>query len=157
MTYEYDAAGRRTKRTLENSTFTVYDYDSADQLTNLVRKVISGGATNATLLLTNVPVARAGRYWVVVSNVAGAVSSQEAGLTVTSAVNLRINSATVLISGFFSLSLTGPMGQVVGLEASGDLANWGVLTNLTIFKDPQEFVDTESATVQQRFYRLVMP
>ena len=114
------------------------------------------GATNATLLLTNVPVGRAGRYLVVVSNVAGAVSSQEAGLIVTSAANLRIISATVLINGFFSLSLTGPLGQEIGLEASGDLVNWDVLTNLTIFKDPRS-CGRRIGYRQTRFYRLVVP
>jgi len=43
VSYEYDAAGRRTKRTLENSTFTVYDYDSANQLTNLWHQRTTGG------------------------------------------------------------------------------------------------------------------
>jgi YD repeat-containing protein len=46
VTYDYDAAGRRTKRTLENSTFTVYDYDNDDQLTSIWHKQVGGGATN---------------------------------------------------------------------------------------------------------------
>ena len=46
MTYYYDTAGRRIKRTLQNSTFTVLDYDAAGQVTNLWHRVISGGSTN---------------------------------------------------------------------------------------------------------------
>jgi RHS repeat-associated protein len=46
VSYEYNAAGYRTKRTLANNTFTEYQYDGAGQLTNLVHKVINGGATN---------------------------------------------------------------------------------------------------------------
>ena len=46
VSYEYDNAGRRTKRTLQNSTFTVLEYDNASQLTNLWHRQISGGSTN---------------------------------------------------------------------------------------------------------------
>jgi RHS repeat-associated protein len=46
VSYDYDAAGRRTKRTLENSTFTIYDYDNADQLTSIWHKRASSGTTN---------------------------------------------------------------------------------------------------------------
>jgi RHS repeat-associated protein len=46
VTYEYNAAGYRTKRNLANNTFAEYQYDDAGQLTNLVHKVISSGATN---------------------------------------------------------------------------------------------------------------
>ena len=45
-------------------------------------------ATNAVLVLTNIAVAQAGNYWVVVSNNAGTVTSQTAALTV--ATNLRV-------------------------------------------------------------------
>jgi YD repeat-containing protein len=41
VSYEHDAAGRRTKRTVENNTFTVYDYDNASQLTNLWHRQIN--------------------------------------------------------------------------------------------------------------------
>ena len=41
-----------------------------------------GGATGTSLTLTNVQSAQAGNYWVVVSNVAGSVTSSNASLTV---------------------------------------------------------------------------
>ncbi len=46
VNYDYDAAGRRTKRTLENSTFTIYDYDNADQLSAISHQRSTGGVTN---------------------------------------------------------------------------------------------------------------
>src|SRR5580658_5381037 len=45
VSYDYDAAGRRTQQTLENNTFTVYDYDNADQLTSIWHQQ-AGGVTN---------------------------------------------------------------------------------------------------------------
>jgi len=45
-------------------------------------------ATNASLVLTNITVAQAGSYWVVVSNSAGTATSQAATLTVST--NLRV-------------------------------------------------------------------
>ena len=47
VTYQYDSWGRVTNRTLlRNSTFTVYSYDAADQVTNIWHRQISGGTTN---------------------------------------------------------------------------------------------------------------
>jgi RHS repeat-associated protein len=46
VSYEYDAADRRTQRTLENNTFTVYDYDDANQLTAISHQRSAGGVTN---------------------------------------------------------------------------------------------------------------
>jgi RHS repeat-associated protein len=43
VSYDYDAAGRRTGRTLENNTFTVYDYDAANQLTSIWHQKSGGG------------------------------------------------------------------------------------------------------------------
>lgn len=38
VSYQYNAAGLRTNRTLENNTITVYDYDAANQLTSIWHK-----------------------------------------------------------------------------------------------------------------------
>jgi YD repeat-containing protein len=51
VSYEYDSAGRRTKRTLQNNTFTVLEYGNGSQLTNIWHRQISGGSFDDDSLL----------------------------------------------------------------------------------------------------------
>ena len=93
------------------------------------------GATNATLLLTNVQVSQAGNYAVLVSNSAGSVISSNALLTVVTAPTITSQpvSQTVVAGGSVSFSVTAsgtaPLSYQWSWNASNTLAG---ATNATL-------------------------
>ncbi len=116
------------------------------------------GATDSSLTLTNLQLADHGKYQVAVSNSAGTALSDEATLLVVAPPVVRLAAGKVLANGAFSLTITGPIGQGVQLQASSSLANWAALTNLTLATGTAVYSDTQTAGLPQRFYRLsVLP
>ncbi|MGP8218816.1 MAG: immunoglobulin domain-containing protein [Limisphaerales bacterium] len=67
------------------------------------------GATNASLILTNVQTTNAGTYYVIVTNVAGSLTSSNATLTVQVAIPM--------------LAVGGE--RIMELTATGDVVSWG--------------------------------
>ena len=96
------------------------------------------GATNATLSLTNLSLAQAGYYHVVISNPFGQAISAKALLTVetTDVVVWGNNAPTNLPPGLTNLvAVAGGYGQVLGLKADGTVEAWanpnyGYYTNI---------------------------
>jgi len=58
---------------------------------------------------------------------------------------------------FAGLVINGPLGSNYNVQAASDLAgsNWTTLTNLTLTTHPYIFIDYNSPTNAQQFYRVV--
>ena len=99
-------------------------------------------ATNATLLLSNVQAPNAGNYFVVVSNVAGAVTSAVATLTVVTpglppaisglTTPAAVNEDTVLVRAF---TITDPDTPVFRLVLSATSTNSALISPTNVFFD----------------------
>jgi hypothetical protein len=51
------------------------------------------------------------------------------------------------------VALSGVVGQTVSLQASTDLTNWIVLTNVNAVGSAVEILDTSATNFSRRFYR----
>jgi hypothetical protein len=117
------------------------------------------GATNSTLAFSAVQAAEAGLYQVVVSNVAGAVTSSAAALNVTGVPVSFVTGAGGIQAGGggITVTLTNLTGQgPVVVQASADLMHWiPVFTNAAAFGGFQ-FTDAAAGTLPCRYYRAVI-
>jgi hypothetical protein len=109
------------------------------------------GATNTSLLLTNVQLTNSGSYRVVVTNPAGSVPSAVATLAVGTPP-LLLNARTALQGGF-AFTLSGTPGAVYLIEGSSNLLNWTPLTLVTNLTGTVNFTDTPASGLFGRFYR----
>jgi hypothetical protein len=110
-----------------------------------------GGATNQTLVLTNLQASDAGNYSVLVSDQAGnVVPSQTA--------NLTLNPAGASIALYPGVTISGVVGQTYGIQSSTNLACtncWLGLTNLTLTASNTLWYDCVPASLTSKFYRVV--
>jgi autotransporter-associated beta strand protein len=112
------------------------------------------GATASVYTRSNAQPADAGSYSVVVSNVAGAVISSNALLTVTQPIAPQIDRISVLPGGQIELQVSGEPGQyAVDGTTNPVMVDWVELTNLTTTVMPFQYVDSET-NLTQRFYRV---
>ena len=115
------------------------------------------GAADSSLSLSNVQLTNAGNYTVVVTNVAGAVTSAVAVLKVLAPPAILDQQ---FLDGSFWLTFTGPEAQTYKILASTNvgspMASWTVLTNGT-FPVSVPFLDTSATNNQVKFYRVVSP
>jgi hypothetical protein len=112
------------------------------------------GATASSFVKNNVQPMDAGSYSVVISNVAGFATSDDAVLTVNQTQPLRIDMITTLSDGRIHLRFTGAPGQY-GIEGATNLVlpvDWIELTNFVTTTNGFEFVDAQT-NLAQRFYR----
>ncbi|MCX6925386.1 MAG: immunoglobulin domain-containing protein, partial [Verrucomicrobia bacterium] len=108
---------------------------------------ITGSTTNNTLLLTNAQPSQAGAYTVLVTNIAGAVTSPPAMLSVIPPVERRI------VPG---LSLLGQPGSLLSLDEADTLnpsPNWVTFDSVTLTNTSQWYFDLATPLPPQRFYR----
>jgi hypothetical protein len=109
------------------------------------------GATNASLMLTNISDGNFGTYQVIVTNMIGSVLSTPAELVLEQA--LQFTSQRMDADGFH-LSIQGPAGTNYVVECSVNLSAWiPVCTNCTqtgLFGH----VDTGAKTNVHLFYRV---
>ena len=98
---------------------------------------------------TNVQSSHAGGYSVVVSNVAGMVTSATALLTVIQPPHLEL--MTVLPGGSFQFQVSGSPGQYA-VDATTNLFNWDELTNLTTTNTSFPYADGNT-NLPARYYR----
>ncbi len=112
---------------------------------------ISGG-TASSYTRIGVQTNDAGSYSVVVTNLAGTVTSAAALLTVSPPLPLRFDLISVLPDHRIRFVLSGEPGNYV-IESTADLSAWSTFTNLSIVTGPVEFIDDSSTNAPRRFYR----
>ena len=96
----------------------------------------------------------AGNYSVVVTNVAGAVTSAPALLTVNPWLPVWFQTITQLPDGRMQLVVTGSPGETLWIDRTNDLPpNWIELTNLPNQNGALEFIDGSSTNQPRGFYR----
>jgi hypothetical protein len=109
------------------------------------------GATNTTLVLTNVTPLDAGLYSVLVSNSIYSATSSVASLTVYTTPAATLSSPVISTNGF-QLSVAGVPGFQYAVETSTNLTDWlPLITNIV----PFDFGDTDAVNHTHRFYRSV--
>ena len=104
-------------------------------------------STNSDLELTNVQISNSGAYTVVVTNVAGAVTSAPAMLNVIAAVERRP------VPG---VKVTGETGSLLNVDSADSLSpapNWTPLGSVSLTGTPQYCFDLTLPLPPQRFYR----
>jgi Immunoglobulin domain/WD40-like Beta Propeller Repeat len=104
-------------------------------------------ATNSTLTLTNVQLADAGFYTVVVTNTVGAITSSPALLMADPAF-VKLGTASP-----GALSFRSWIGVPFDLECSDDLSQWSSITTLTNLTGTLQYTDGEALNYSRRFYR----
>ena len=108
------------------------------------------GATNLSLVLTNLQMTDAGAFSVIVTNVYGAVTSTPAILT--------MNPAGVSIALYAGVTIEGVPGLTYGIQSSTNLSNtnsWVGAANVTLGSPIQLWLDVQFATQPRGFYRVV--
>ncbi|HTD85465.1 MAG TPA: immunoglobulin domain-containing protein, partial [Candidatus Binatia bacterium] len=117
------------------------------------------GATNTTLLLSNVQSSSAGSYSVVVSAITNATiapATFSATLTVQGSPPV-LSQPQMLPSGGFQFVLTGESNAIYSVQFSPDLGSWDTLTNVSYTSGPVTVTDAPSASEPRRFYRALRP
>jgi hypothetical protein len=121
------------------------------------------GQTTTTLTLTNVQVANAGDYAVVVSNSIGSLVSIDALLTVAGSRAIPAQDLIAeLANGGVTIQFAGTPKTGYSVLATTDLslplANWTVLGQATEYASGLfQFVDTKTSNNSQHFYRVKSP
>ena len=108
---------------------------------------INDSTTNSFLELADVQSTKAGAYTVVITNVAGSVTSAPAMLSVIPPIPRRIVPALILL---------GQPGMSFNLQDADVLAplpNWATLDNLALTNTAQWYFDLSTSLPPQRFYR----
>jgi len=111
------------------------------------RTNILSGYTNASLVLTNVQMALAGDYSVVVTNLFGRVTSPPASLSVI---------APVTRTRVPGINVRGETGRVLQVDYANNLSlvpNWLPLETVSLTSTSQFFIDLTAPLPPQRFYR----
>jgi hypothetical protein len=108
------------------------------------------GATDASLVLTNLQMGDAGKYSVVVTNIAGSITSSNASLI--------MNPAGVSLALYSGITISGVVGLTYGVQYSTDLSNtngWRGIANVALGVPTQLWFDVQPASQPQRYYRIV--
>lgn len=115
------------------------------------------GATVSNYTRLNAQAIHAGNYSVVVTNASGSITSAVASLTLTPSLPLQFNLISVLPDGRVRLGVAGDAGFAVQLQASTNLVDWSVLTNLANPTGTLAVTNTPTVGVPQQFYRALYP
>jgi hypothetical protein len=110
-------------------------------------------ATASSLSLTNVQTVDTGEYSVVVTNVAGSITSTSAMLIVNPPLPMTFQSIMRLPDGSIVLVINGKPGSVNTLEFSTDLFSWQILTNITLLDVPLILTNSPTINSTKGFYR----
>ena len=115
------------------------------------------GATTNTYTRSNVQLSVVGSYAVVITNMAGSLTSSSALLTLASSQPPAFQSLDLQPGNQARLVLTSGVGAGVTILWSSNLANWVTLTNLVDLNGTVQFTDTSATNAAQRFYRATSP
>jgi hypothetical protein len=116
------------------------------------------GATDSAAALTNAQLTDAGGYSVVVTNIAGSVTSSVALLTVTNptpVVASVLDGATLTPNGF-SFQTSVPLGHTYIVFATPDLQTWTPIATNVATTATITFTDPAATNAPQRFYRILV-
>ena len=97
------------------------------------------GATASTYTRTNVQYADAGYYSVLVTNIAGSLTSSNALLSIITAAPAQLESLSSAPDGTVQLRITGDVGATYFIETSTNLIDWAFCTNVTGGAAPIDF------------------
>ena len=111
------------------------------------------GATSDTYTWAGVQTDDAGFYSVVVTNVAGSVTSSNALLTVTVPPPPEFLSILRLPDLRAQLTLSGDPGVPFAVDASSNLTSWFELMSGLLTNSPVELMDHSASNANLRFYR----
>jgi GH25 family lysozyme M1 (1,4-beta-N-acetylmuramidase) len=89
-------------------------------------------ATAASYTRTNAQYADAGAYSVLVTNLAGAITSSPAALSIITASPAQFQVPVVQTNGWLQLVLSGDSGATYYVQSSTNLVDWQPFTNLTL-------------------------
>lgn len=115
------------------------------------------GQTTQLLKLNGVATGDAGKYYVIVTNDFGSVTSSVVTLTVT----IPSTPPRIITSGTnfgvanrrFGFDIAGLPGQTIVVDASTNLVNWTPVITNAIVSDPVYFSDPNTTNYLERFYR----
>jgi Immunoglobulin I-set domain len=116
------------------------------------------GASDSTLILTNLTSADAGAYSVRVENPAGTVTSTAGNLYLLTAQPILAGSATnpALSGNGFAFQVSIAPGATYVVEASSNLKVWTPIATNTAITASTAFVDPAAKNFTMRFYRVVV-
>jgi hypothetical protein len=116
------------------------------------------GATGSTLTLNRVQTTDAGSYTVVVTNIAGPVTSAAATLTVTNpAIALALSSPGATTPAGFTFQFSVPVGLTYTILASTNLQDWTPISTNIALTGNVVFTDTDATNYSTRLYRVMVP
>ena len=108
------------------------------------------GATNSTLVLTNIQPDQAGTYSVTVTNPVGGVISSNAVLCIYSSAVSTLNGVSLNADNNIQFTVAGVPGFNYAVQASTNMIDWiPLITNIS----PFTFIDTNISGNPQQFYR----
>jgi len=110
--------------------------------------------TDSAYLCSDAEAKDAGSYSVVVSNIAGTVTSADALLTVSQPTRPRIDSIVLTSGDQIHLQISGAPGHYA-IEAASNLVDWAELTNFPSTNTTFQYLDPET-NLMQRFYRILL-
>ena len=129
-------------------------------------------ATASTYTIASTRSSDTATYTVIVSNVAGSITSSPAKLTIKwsrsssqltdtagsseALAELEVVSAS-MVDGRFHMSLTGPVDINYVIWGSADGTVWQQIITLPVAKVPFEYIDADPATNSARFYKATVP
>ena len=106
------------------------------------------GATNSSLVISNIQPANMGYYRALVSNISGLANTLPAQLVVVQQTRLAVGT----VHGNLAFNLTGEMGQRYVIEYSTNLASWSPSISITNLAGMTQFQFPFPAA-SQGFYR----
>ena len=114
-------------------------------------------ATNSSLNLSSLHASQAGKYSVVITNTAGAVTSAVASLVITNPASPALT-APVKNTGGFQFTFVPAIGLTNSVETNSVVAGgtWGTLTNVPPPATASPVTVTDSFGGANRFYRVVI-
>jgi hypothetical protein len=115
------------------------------------------GATTSALTLANLQATDAGSYTVLVTNIAGSITSAVATVTVTDPViTLSLSDGAGMTPNGFTFQFSVPAGLTYVILASTNCQDWTpIFTNVAV-TGSADFTDTAATNYNTRLYRLMV-
>lgn len=111
------------------------------------------GATSPNFTRTNVQYSQAGSYSLLLSNLAGTVTSSNALLSILPAAPAAFQFVGLQSANTFMATLSGDAGATYFVETSTNLVDWTTLTNLSLSGATIQFTIGATTSDAQRYFR----